>query len=40
MKHFTQEELLEMLPAYALGALARDEMAAVDAAIAQSSPQA
>lgn len=38
MRRFTQEELLEMLQAYALGALSRDEMIAVDAAIAEPSP--
>lgn len=40
MKRFTQEELLEMLPAHALGALSRDEMAAVDVAIREGSPAA
>ena len=33
MKHYTHDELLELLPAYALGALTAEERAAVDAAL-------
>ena len=39
MKHYTHDELLELLPAYALGALAADEVSAVDAALRAGTPQ-
>lgn len=39
MKPFTHEELLELLPAYALNALAPDEAAAVDAALRAGTPE-
>lgn len=39
MRRFTHEELLEMLPAYGIGALAPDEVAAVDAALTGASRQ-
>ena len=39
MKRFTHAELLEMLPAYSLGALTREEAEAVDAALSDGSPE-
>lgn len=38
MKSYTHDELLELLPAYALGALTPDEAAAVDAALRAGTP--
>lgn len=40
MKHYTHDELLELLPAYALRALSAEETAAVDAALRPGTPGA
>jgi anti-sigma-K factor RskA len=39
MKQLTHDQLLELLPAYALGALDAEEMAAVDAALRSGTPE-